>query len=351
MHIKRKLRVGILTFHYGINHGSYLQSYALFKTLENLGHNVEIINYGNFMRRLREYKVFLITKNIKTLINNMRKIRKFKKSHKKFKLGKPLFTHKEVQRKHYDAIVIGSDEVWNFNNPLFNFNYDPIYFGHNLSVNKIIAYAPSFGNVSVKSKVPQGVIEGLKRFNAVSVRDENSQRIIEKILGYKPDIVLDPTFLYNFDGEEIEPPYKNYILVYATGLKQKYIEKLKEFGRKQNKKIISIGYKNNWCSINVITLDPFEWLGYFKNADYVITNTFHGSIYSVIYKKQFISIPHRSKKNKIMSFAKLLSLKNIFIDGDLSLLLNKRVEYDKVIEKIDFLQKKSIKYLMENLNK
>lgn len=345
---RKKTKVGILTFHNEINHGSYLQCYALFRSLKNLGYNVEIINYKNFIYWLKEYKVFLVTKNIKTFINNLKKIRKFEKAYKKFELKKLLFTHREVQKKYYDVVLIGSDEVWSFNNPLLN--YDPIYFGHNLNANKIVAYATSFGNSSLEDVISQDAVDGLKKFNAISVRDENSQQIIKKILGYKPEIVLDPTFLYNFKGEEIEPPYKNYILVYAAIPEQKYVEKLKEFGKKQNKKLVSIAYKNNWCDVNVIALDPFEWLGYFKNADYIITSTFHGTIYSIIYRKQFTVIPQKDKRNKIISFTNLLPFENVLTDGNLNLLLSKKIKYANIIKRIDFLRRDSIKYLTEVLN-
>jgi len=349
MDMKKKLKIGILTFHDGINHGAYLQCYSLSRILEESGYNVEIVNYKNFQHWLNEYKVFLLTKKIKVLINNINKIRKFRKSQKKFKLKKLIFSHRGVQKSRFDTLIIGSDEVWNFKNPLFG--YDPIYFGHNLNVDKIIAFATSFGNVTVKDNIPQCIINGLKKFNAISVRDKNSQQIIKKILGFKPNIVLDPTFLYNFNGEEVEPPYKNYILVYAVGLQMKYIEELKKIGKRQNKKMISIAYNNNWCDINVIALDPFEWIGYFKNADYVITNTFHGTIFSIIYKKQFISIPHKDKKNKIISFIELLPLKNVLINNDLSSTVDIKIEYDTIIKKLDLLRKKSLQYLMENINK
>lgn len=349
MYIKKKLKVGILTLHSGINHGTYLQCYALYKTLNNLGYDVEIINYKNFMNWIKEYKIFLLTKNIKNLVNNIKKIKKFKKNHKKLELGELLFTHKGVYKKYYNVIVVGSDEVWNFKNPLVG--YDALYFGHNLNSDKIIAYSPSFGNLTIKDKFPPYVTKGLKRFHAISLRDKNSQIIIEKLLGYKPEITLDPTFLYNFFGEEIQPNYKNYILIYGSGFDDRHVREIKKFGKKHNKKIISIAYKNKWCDINVIALGSFEFLGYFKNSDYIITNTFHGTIFSIIYKKQFVSIPNRDKKNKIISFMKLLSLKNILINDDLTLILYKKIEYNTIIEKIEFLRKKSLRYLMENINK
>lgn len=302
------MKIGILTFHDGINHGAYLQTYSLYNTLKKMGHDVKIINYKNIKHWFREYMCFIIIKHPSSLVDNLKKIHKFRHTQRQLSMTDFTFLHKNVHKEQFDTVVIGSDEVWNFNNPFVGF--DSIYFGYHLNAKNIISYAASFGAISPEQSIPIKVVKGLKRLNAISVRDENSKIIAQKITGKSAELVLDPTFLYDFKNEAKMCPHKNFILIYTPEFKDETIAKIKAFAKQENKILISVAYYNPWCDINVIPLDAFEWLGYFKAADMVITSMFHGTMFSIKYNKQFCTIMVPNRVNKLRSI-----LINLKLDG------------------------------------
>ncbi|MBU4348414.1 polysaccharide pyruvyl transferase family protein, partial [Patescibacteria group bacterium] len=344
---KQKEKIGILTFHDGINHGAYLQAYALQNFLEKSGYPNKIINYKKFRHWIKEYKCFLYRKKTKDLIDNVRKIIKFKRSHRKFKLTRFTFSHKKVSKEKFDTVIIGSDEVWNFHNALLN--YDSIYFGNDLNAKKVISYATSFGAVEQIEENFEKIKNDLNKFKNISVRDENSFNLVKKLTGREIPIVLDPIFLYDFSKEKIDCPYEDYILIYGGNLDENLIKEIK----KTNKKIISIGYQNSWADINVIDVDPFEWLGYFKNASMVITTMFHGLLFAIKYNKNFCLIVTRGKKNKFTPIIDNLCLNSKIYDSNHDVLKNifsDKINYDLVNKKLDILIKQSKEYLLKSLN-
>lgn len=198
--MKNSKKIGILTFHDGINHGAFFQAFSTYIFLKSKGYNVEIINYKNSTHWLAEYKAFLITKNPKILFSNIKKIFAFKKDQKQMNLGS--FTKKASKiKKHFDVIVVGSDIVWNYEWAFLG--KDPIYFGYGLNTKKWISYAASFGNIDYDTTiVPEYVSSGLQKFSYISVRDENSKCIVNKACGKEAEVVLDPTFLIKTNGME-----------------------------------------------------------------------------------------------------------------------------------------------------
>jgi hypothetical protein len=343
------MKIGILTFHNGINYGGFFQAYCLFFTLKEMGYDVEIINYKNKKHWLNEYKCFLLTKNIPLLLSNICKIKKFKQAQKVFTLTNFSTNIKKINTSKYDIIIIGSDIVWNYE--LEFLGHDPVYFGYGLKTKKIISYAPSFGNVSIKNDVPDYVSKGLKKFSNISVRDFNSLIIAEKEIGHKPQIVLDPTFIFNTKGKEEENcENEEYVLVYAFSLKKEEIHSIKLFVKKNNLKIISIGYFNKWCDKNIISVGPFEWLGYFRKAKYVLTSTFHGTIFSIKYRKKFAVSCNSQIENKIITILKEINLEGRIINGqDISSILNTIIDYDLVERKLGKMIDESRKYLHDSI--
>ncbi|NCS98918.1 polysaccharide pyruvyl transferase family protein [Candidatus Parcubacteria bacterium] len=344
MEIKNKKTVGILTFFDGINHGAFLQCYGLYKKVEKMGYKVKIISYKNPIHWIKEYKIFLWTKRVNLLIKNIKKIAKFKKEQKKI----PKTRFKLVNRNipYFDNIIIGSDIVWNYKNPLFG--KDLIYFGYKLKTENLISYAPSFGSIR-EHFLPKIIKEHLKKFKKISVRDENSKIILDKN-NIISELVLDPTFLYDFGKEAIIPTEEKYILVYAFTINEESINQIKKFSRERKLKIISIGYKQDWSDKDIVDVSPFEWVGYFKKADYIITSTFHGTIFSLKFKKSFYIIPNEPINNKIEYILKQLNQKGrIFIKGkEIKDILN--LGYDKDYDKkLSSMIRESEKYLTESL--
>jgi len=346
---KNDKKVGILTFHHAINPGAYLQCFALIKIISNLGYDVEIINYKNFKHLINQYKGFFLTKDIKLLFSNIIKIIKFKKAQKQLVKSRSTFSKRCVSRKYYNTVVIGSDIVWDFKN--LSFGLDTIYFGYFLNTRKLISYAASFGAIKENEVIPNCIRVGLRKFNKISVRDINSLKIIKRLGISGAKIVLDPVFLYDFTKHEIDCRKSNFILVYAYLINVKQIAELKKFAMKNGFRIIAITYKQSWCDENIIAVSPFEWLGYFRKAKYIVTSTFHGTIFSIKYKKSFITISNIYINNKTKYILDLLGLEsriwyeNIKLDD----IITKKIEYDKIYFKLNKFIKNSLKFLQESL--
>ena len=340
--------IGILTFHDGINHGGFFQAFSTYSFLKSKGYDVEIINYKNKTHWLAEYKAFLLTKNPKRLISNIKKIAAFKKDQDQMNLG--LFT-KDVGKikKEYDVIVVGSDIVWNYEWDFLG--KDPVYFGHGLRSKKWISYAPSFGAVDCDNTViPDYVSNGLQKFAHISVRDENSKCIVKKACGKEAEVVLDPTFLLETNG--MEKPNKvneQFLLVYAYELRDTDISQIKLFARKNELKVVAVGYSQPWSDLNIINLGPFEWIGYFDKADYVLTSTFHGTLYSLKYRKNFITSNNIGISNKTKTILSKLGLLDRLTEGELNFdqLYSKGIDYAHVNDLLLPLINESKKYLIE----
>ncbi|EKO3714469.1 polysaccharide pyruvyl transferase family protein [Vibrio metschnikovii] len=342
------MKIGILTFHDGINHGGFFQAFSTYSFLKNNGYDVEIINYKNRKHWLQEYKSFLCVKNPFVLISNLRKIIAFKKDQKKMDLGRFSLNTKNIKNS-YDVIIVGSDIVWNYEWSFLG--NDPVYFGHGLNSKKWISYAPSFGSVSYSPKsIPSYVESGLKKFSHISVRDENSKEIVNVVSGRDSKIVLDPTFLLDTNGMEnsidISEPY---FLIYAYLLSDNDINQALDFARKKNLKVVAIGYKVAMADINIINVGPFDWIGYFSKADYVLTSTFHGTLYSIKYKKNFIVSSNENILNKTETILSKLGLRSKLSTGNLDFedVFSEGIDYDHVNSVLVSLIEESKKYLIE----
>jgi len=348
------LRIGILTFHDGINYGAFAQVYSLQRFLESEGHEVKILNYKNFKYWFREYKGFLFTKRISNLDNNINKIKKFKKCHKLLNLTKFTFKSEKLSRIELDLVVIGSDEVWNFSSSFIGF--DKTYFRPLRDDIKTISYAASFGSSNPENIIPEDVTYNLKRLNSISVRDTNSQNMISFILNKNVPIVLDPVFLSNLQNEAINNKKSGYIAFYSIDLPESIILQIKEFAIKVNKQIIAIGYKATWADINIIKLDPFEWMGYLKNADYVITSMFHGTIFSIKLNKEFSTLSTAYRKNKLNPMMSNFHLEDrlLNMEGNLTEMLlrnyNQKINYKDVNDLVDYYLLQSKDYLRAAIN-
>ena len=344
------MKIGILTFHEGINHGAFFQAYATFSYLKEAGFDVEVINYKNKKHFFLEYKAFFWTKHPVNLYKNIAKIFLFKKAHKKFKLTNFSTNIGDIDTSKYDVIVVGSDIVWDYEWDFIG--SDPVYFGHGLHAKKLVSYAPSIGKVDLSNVIPEFVQEGLKKFDNISVRDESTALLVKNILGEDPEMVVDPAFIYDISGQEIDHDEKvDYMLVYAYHLRDKEIQSAISYARRHNLKLISIGYFNPWCDKNITNIGPFEWLGYFKNAKTVLTGTFHGTIFSIKYARNFVTCANLHIKPKLKTILGKIGLTSRMIEnGDIAKVLNTEIDYSLVNKKLILLIGSSRKYLLKAIN-
>lgn len=295
------MKVGILTFHRTTNYGATLQAYALYSFIKKYGHDVEIIDY--YPKKLKESYFRHLYNNKFFLFNAIKswKIRQFLKSKIKissFKYSDPLKLNS--LNLNYDLILCGSDEIWNINST--HTGFDSTYFLDFICKKNIrkVSYAPSFGITKELGSKKSHIKQLLNSFNALSVRDFNSQQIIQNQCNLSAEKVLDPTFLIDDYQKIIKYPKfkRKYMLVYG-GLsfsEQIYVKKVAEASKLH---LIAIGYPCKVADSNKLAIGIEEWLGYFANASYVFTNFYHGVVFSIMFKKSFNVFERSSKSIKV----------------------------------------------------
>ncbi len=355
-------KVGIITMHRVVNYGSFLQAYALKKTIESFGYNVEFIDFHYEKSLVSIKKIPLVIKIYmnRNVINYIKR-KRFKKELNGL-YQKSLAKYLNVTKvpnynKNINCLIIGSDEVFNCMQG-YPVGYSKELFGKNFDEIKVITYAASFGHTRYfdlkKHNIDFEVGNLLKKMKSISVRDRNSYQIVSRLTHTLPAQHLDPVLIGNFDNEliNITVTKSNYIVLYAYEGRLKKDEEnyIKQISKEKGKKIVSIGFYQKIADYNLI-LTPFEVLAYIKHADYVITDTFHGTIFSIKMKSKFCTIIRESNKNKLLTLLKKLRLEHRSIKNneDIQKLYDKEIDYSEVENIINFEIDKSIKYLKENI--
>lgn len=355
------MKVGILSMQRVMNYGSFLQGFALKKTIEELGHQCEFIDIeqGRVFPELKRTIGFIVNKVIERyfkwdVLTRLHYTRIFQNRFKtEFFDLLGVNTH-TIQ--HFDIAVIGSDEVFNFaqRDP---WGFTPQLYGKVKDADKVISYAGSFGHTTLKDIEYFGVKEeienSLRLMAAISVRDKNSYEIVQKLTGISPIVNVDPVLMFDYLPYVKLPDLKDYIVIYTYPNRikdRKEISAIKSFARKHNKKLISIGFYFPWCDETVIPT-PFEVLGYMKKADYIVTDTFHGSVMSLKFNRLFVALVRSSNKQKMNSLLSQFGLSDRIVE-DITLLektMLNTIDYDFVNAKLSFEREKSIDYLKNNL--
>lgn len=318
------MKVGIMSMQRVENYGSFLQAYGLKKEIEKLGHTVQFVDYqaepsvvlSSAEEQRRSLANGRISKAFHMLSPAYRVWRKQQiKMNSTFQefsrtYNEQFLPELDVNEEYnicpeLDVLVIGSDEVFNCTQPGNKVGFSRQLFGKNNKSKKLITYAASFGSTTYE-KLEQYHIEEevgglLTQFDSISVRDKNSQEIVEKLCGFSPASHIDPVLLYDFpEVDDISVPMENYMVVYAYAdrIKGKEAEAIREFAKRENKKILSLGFYQPFCDEYVL-VSPLEVLAYIKYADYVITDTFHGTVFSIKYQKKFGTIIRDSNRQKL----------------------------------------------------
>ena len=216
-----------------------------------------------------------------------------------------------------DCLVIGSDEVFNCIQKNSNVGYSPELFGKDHHAKRLITYAASFGNTTLdklkKYNKTDEIGALLKQFNAISVRDANSGAIVEQLTGKEPVYHLDPVLTYDYMNccNQIPQIHTNekYLILYAYAgrISNSEADWISQYAKKKNLKVYAIGGIQK-CADRFIDCSPFEVLAYFNNAEEVITDTFHGSIFSVITHRSFTTLIRKSVGNSYGNEEKLRDL-------------------------------------------
>jgi hypothetical protein len=307
------------------NYGSVLQCFALSKAVEKFGYSCDIIwSKGSLSKNfdLRYEKIFSIFMNllknpslIKVIIGNLKSLKNevpSKETTEKFdyfvekNINHILYSKKElktlVQNNYYYKYICGSDQIWN---PT-SLYLDPLLFLRFSPKNKRIAYAPSLGCDIIpnynKSKLKKYIL-GIPN---VSIRETQGQKLLEELCGVKFPVVSDPTLLFDMDfwkGYAAPCESEGYLLYYFLNEPSEEIQgKLIDLCKNTQKKAVIINSPLKYLSKSNIPAvypdcGPSEFLGLVKNADYIITDSYHGMLFSIIFEKNFLSVPRNYKEH------------------------------------------------------
>lgn len=349
-------KIGILTHHYINNYGAFLQAYALDEAIEKLFPHDEvwIINYVN----IRHFLIntagwFRYYRNRETLKMWREKIKlplAFSAARKKYLKMTPLcFGAKKINDAHFDCIIVGSDEVWNYTDSKANAK---IKFGIGLKCGKLISYAPSLGKTAPEDPVPDYVRKGIRRFDSLSARDGNTKKMVESITGKTCTMVLDPTFLAEFPATKSFAPGEKYILFYyCEKLPEEILRKITEYANQNHYRIYGAGECDQRYDAITVNLSPFEWVEFFRHAEYVFTGTFHGAVFSILNRKQFgcyLTKPSRIRKvNDLLDF---LAIGDRTLTPEMDV-LSKVIDYDAVFKIVDEKKRISLDYLINSIGR
>lgn len=372
------MKVGIMSMQRVINYGSFMQSYSLKKNLEAMGAEVSMVDYHvgepliTKAANGSKYDIHTMVKKVRDNLafvkkNDQATMNRFWKEHHDMEesFTKNILPKLEVPAEpnynpELDLLVIGSDEVFNCLQPNPEVGYSKELYGYDNNADKLISYAASFGNTFEDGLKKYGIYgeikEMLGKFDCVSVRDENSLNIVKGmgVTNYCKNV--DPVFLYDYEKEtDIEIPIRDYIVVYAYPYRitRKESAAIVRFAKKHNKKIVCLEGFQRFLGGFVPTDNPFEVYAYFKNADYIITDTFHGSVFSIKNNKQFVSLVRGGTEGSYGNNAKMDDLLKTFGLEDRKLTdvsaLDKKIlspiNYEKVNGKIKIEKSRSLEYL------
>lgn len=359
--------VGILSMQRVLNYGSFLQAYALKQLLlQNGADEVHFIDIEKgrslpgyepiiWWRRVLKGLKFLCMGKLKTWVKDQMY---WKRVTRKIALSYPLLDSEEITQSHYDLVVIGSDEVFNCCQPS-SWGYTLQLYGHVPNADRVISYAGSFGHTTLKQLQEQNICfeigETMKSMYSISVRDSNSFHIVKMLTDITPELNLDPVLIYGYIREIADASYPKkepYILLYTYPgrIRQKNeIEQIVKFANSNDLRLISVFCRYDWCDSSIVLDRPFDVFGWFKGAKYVITDTFHGTIFSIITRCNFCTFVRNNNSQKITSLLSMLKL----IDRascDILSVFKKEINYDSVDEILENERANSMKYLKKALN-
>lgn len=376
------MRIGILTLPLHTNYGGILQAYALQTVLERMGHQVVVFDTPNkmplpplwkipltFAKRLflksmgRIDRIFIEKYNNQIRPVIAKEIQPFvdERIHRKV-----LTNFSTLEAHEFDAIVVGSDQIWR------SIYFVPLWLGQKMEKAylsftkgwniKRISYAASFGTDKWEYNEEQTLHskEALQMFDAVSVREENGVKLCKQYFEVDAIHVLDPTMLLDANDyielfkQKQTPKSRGNLLNYVLDETDE-IKNLIQKVASENKMIpfaVNNPYENDDTKPLNQRIKPSveTWLRGFYGADFVITDSFHACVFSIIFKKQFIVVGNKERgMARFASLLKMFGLEERLVDEKFDIKTLQPIDYDKVYNLYGQLRERSLHFLSENL--
>lgn len=367
------MRIGILTLPLHTNYGGILQAYALQTVLERMGHQVEVINIPFTLPSIS--KVTIVKRIIKKIlgkypgyINYEGKFNQWLPiAAQNLQLFKDKYIHMSqiyedysaISPNDYDCIVVGSDQIWRPRMLLSDISNAYLSFAEGWNI-KRIAYSASFGTQTWEYTCSQTekCKRLLKKFDAVSVREDSGVVNCLKYFGVKVVHTLDPTLLltkndYNELIKDVPPACNHQVFAYILDLNSAKQQMVEGISDKNNFEIRTINPEldNIKCDLNKRIVPSLEeWLAAFRDSDFILTDSFHACVFSILYQKPFAVIVNNERgSSRFLSFLSMLGLTDRMVNCLNDIVSLKEIDYKQVYDKLALYKELSFSYFDENL--
>lgn len=355
------MKIGILTFHTADNYGAVLQCYALQEYLKGKGHKVSVLDYRNsYLTRIyrkSDFRMFMANLvyghklEIKSLILRNRKIPKFASFREKhLYIDNTKFINVKDVPKDFDMYVIGSDQLWNYS--VCGDVYDPVYWGdfRKDCEGKIITYAVSTSVKSLTEMPKDLLLKYLANFDKISVREKSLLEYLRSITDKRISVLVDPTILLDshhwskLAGFSTMSLPEKYILVYSVrnypGNNNIMYDKALILSKKRSLPILVITKETSYS--------PEDFVNLFKNATCVFTSSFHGTVFSVIFKRCFYTYKYNDAfDSRYVDLLESLGLEDRLLSVEQDTTELKDVDYSKVDERLMQLRNATDEYFQD----
>jgi len=334
------MTLGILTFYSGPNYGGYWQAHALQDYLLNLGCHAEMIPYLNKVHLQGiSFSPWVYRRPLR-LLHDWRKARSIFSSCERSGWGFPSSDPDCIEWDKYDAIVVGSDVVWNFRED--GFGHEKVYFGciNHRRPSRWISYAPSIGSMAEDFPLPNDCRLSLSSFSAISVRDEPTARFVRRNISQVPPVLVDPTWLPSklpARNSQAARTTENILLVYAPTISKKTCWKAKpiiDFARQHGLRIVANGIYQPWADENIYGGTPESWADLFCISRFAVCGTFHGALFSIREKLPFVCLATAASASKLSTPLKKLGLSERWLPENetqrLGDVLGRPIDFDRV---------------------
>lgn len=360
--------IGILTWHYYNNPGSGLQAFALQDTLKELGYNAKLVNYHDYVHgdvsSLR-YKAKMLIISLLVRISPWARQRYSGHDDIRYYQKKYLTETKLFQKPErlssiangFATIVYGSDQIWAPN------VYNPIYMGAYVPDHvRKISYAASIGLNDIPDDMVETYKHNLSSFHAVAVREQEGKVLLKRRCGIDATVVLDPTLMVNVDvyskmQRSVDGIKGKYIFCYFLNKEHQYRAKVEQYAKEHNLQIVGVSDKAddaNWMNrLTNIGADQFLWL--INHAETIFTDSYHGSIFSLLFHKNLWTFVRFAEDNPICQNSRIRQLQNNFnlshriINSNSEIDDTKVIDYDYFEKRLAELRKSSFTYLRNAL--
>ena len=379
------MKIGILTIHSVNNYGAELQCCALYRKLQKMGYDAEVVNFlfgihhdHDFTGEKLTVPISLKTKiKVKLLPivqdlfclfyqkNKALRNQRFDEFHAKYNnLSKTVYPSVRSLNEanfNYDVLCIGSDQVWNYEK---GYSLEPFFACFDKKGTKKISYGSSIGLSKLSPEAELVFKKELSGFTCLSVREQQASDLLQKLLNKDVDVVLDPTLILN-NKEWLEVakyemcPKEKYLLVYIVTIKPcDYVLTLaRHIAKQRNLKIVRIcrdAYPEHSGSDveEILTAGPSDFVGLFSKAEFVVTNSFHGTVFSINFSKPFYSVikSHHSTNSRLTSILKKLGLEDRIVPVGSQLPMISDIDFSDPSAKLEAERKLSIEYINKALS-